>query len=244
VLPTLLDACGVERPAGLKLDGRSMLLELKGAKVKRPSRTIYIQGHRGDRPVLYNHFAARNEMWKLVHPTGFGRESFSGEPKLELYNMLADPLETNNVADQHADVVAKMKRDYEAWFRDVSGTRPDNYAPPRIHVGTPHENPTVLTRQDWRHTHGRPWHRDSMGHWLLYVTGGAYDIRCRFTPNPEAGEAVLTIDDAKHRLDLPAGATSCVFENVGLEEGNIRLEVVLTHGGTSRGIHQADVIRR
>ena len=245
VLPTLLDACNVERPNGLKLDGRSMLLELRGAKVKRPSRTIYIQGHRGDRPVLYNNFAARSEMWKLVHPTGFGRESFSGEPKLELYHMLTDPLEMNNVVDQHADVVARMKLDYEAWFRDVSSTRPENYAPPRIHVGTPHENPTVLTRQDWRHTHGRPWHRDSMGHWLLYAAAsGAYDVRCRFASSPQAGEAILSIDEAKHRLDVPAEATSCVFENVRFEEGNIRLEVVLTHANSTRGIHQADVVRR
>ncbi len=245
VLPTLLDACGVERPVGLKLDGRSMLLELKGAKVKRQSRTIYIQGHRGDRPVLYNNFAARSEMWKLVHPTGFGRESFSGEPKLELYDMLSDPLEMNNVADQHPDVVARMKREYEAWFRDVSSTRFDNYAPPRMHVGTPHENPTVLTRQDWRHTRGRPWHRDSMGHWLLYVaSNGSYDICCRFDASPQAGEAVLTVDDTKHQIDLPAGATTCVFEDMKLEEGNIRLEVVLTHADRSRGIHQADVTRK
>lgn len=115
-------------------------------------------------------------MWKLVHPTGFGRESLSGEPKLELYNMLSDPLEMNDVADQHPDVVARMKREYEAWFRDVSSTRPDNYAP--------------------------------------------------------------------HRLELPAGTGSCAFQNIRLEKGNVRLEVVLTHAGSSRGIHQADVFRR
>ncbi|MBC8876059.1 MAG: arylsulfatase [Planctomycetes bacterium] len=245
VLPTLLDACNVARPDGLELDGRSMLLELKGAKVKRRSRTIYIQSHRGDHPVLYHNFAARNEMWKLVHPSGFGRESFSGEPKLELYNMLSDPLEMNNVADQHSDVVARMKGDYEAWFRDVSSTRPDNYAPPRIHVGTPHENPTVLTRQDWRHTQGRPWQRDSAGHWLLYVaSSGTYDIRCRFDPSDPEGEAVLKVEDSEHKLALPAGASTCLFEGIKLKEGNLRLEVVMTHAGKRRGIHQADVIRR
>jgi arylsulfatase/arylsulfatase A len=195
--------------------------------------------------VLYHNFAARGELWKLVHASGFGRQSLAGEPRLELFNMVTDPLEMNDVADQHPDVVAKMKKEYEAWFRDVSSTRPDNYAPPRIHVGTPHENPTVLTRQDWRHTHGRPWHRDSMGHWLLYVASdGAYDVRCRFAPDNQPGQAVLKIDDGQHKLPLEAGVSSCVFENVKLEKGNARLEVVLTHAGKSRGVHQADVVRR
>ncbi len=245
VLPTLLDACDVEAPEGLKLDGRSMLLELKGAKVRRRPRTIYIQSHRGDQPVLYNNFAARGELWKLVHPSGFGRQSLSGEPKFELFNMITDPLEMNNVADQHPEVVAKMKKEYEAWFRDVGSTRPDNYAPPRIHVGTPHENPTVLTRQDWRHTHGRPWHRDSIGHWLLCAADdGAYDVHCRFAPDNQPGEAVLKIDDRQHKLLLEAGASSCLFENIKLDKGDTRLEVILTHADKSRGIHQADVVRR
>ena len=40
--------------------------------------------------------------------------------------------------------------EHDSWFDSVSSSRPDNYAPPRIHIGTPDENPTVLTRQDWR----------------------------------------------------------------------------------------------
>ena len=34
------------------------------------------------------------------------------------------------------EIVAKLKAEYEAWFDDVGSTRPDNYAPPRIIVGT------------------------------------------------------------------------------------------------------------
>jgi arylsulfatase/arylsulfatase A len=245
VLPTLLDACGVRPPADLKLDGRSFLPDLLGAKVKRSPRTIFIQSHRGNVPVRYHNFAARGPVWKLVHPSGFGREDFNGEPNFQLFNLQTDPLEMNNVATAHPDVVASMKAEYDAWFDDVSSTRPDNYAPPRIYVGTPHENPVVLTRQDWRHTQGAPWSRNSAGHWLLYVASDAtYDVNCRFEPDEAAGEAVLAIDGRETTLSLPAGAQSCRFESVSLKRGNIRLEVVLKHNGQSRGIHQAEVVKQ
>ena len=46
--------------------------------------------------------------------------------------MAVDPLETRDVAAEHPEIVAQLRQRYEAWFRDVSATRPDNYAPPRI----------------------------------------------------------------------------------------------------------------
>ena len=62
--------------------------------------------------------------------------------------MLADPLEKQDIAGQHPEVVAAMLRGYEAWFRDVESTR--HFEPPRIHLGSTAEDPTTLTRQDWR----------------------------------------------------------------------------------------------
>ena len=62
--------------------------------------------------------------------------------------MIADPLEQKDIADEHPEVVASMLRDYDAWFRDVESTR--HFAPPRIHLGSPAEDPATLTRQDWR----------------------------------------------------------------------------------------------
>jgi arylsulfatase/arylsulfatase A len=248
VLPTILDACGVDRPRGLELDGVSILPLLKGERVEWPERTIYIQAHRGDVPVAYHNFAARGPRWKLLHPSGFGRESFSGQPAFELYDMQEDPLEERNVATEHPAVVAKMRKGYDAWFADVSSTRPGNYDPPRIYVGTPHESPTVLTRQDWRRTSkDSGWAGSSTGYWLIHIArGGAYDILLRFSRSGGgekvelrvAGKALASPDP------LEKGSGEYTFEGVSLEAGEARLEARLTRGEKARGVHQVEVTRR
>ncbi len=247
IVPTLVDACDAKIPAQVKLDGRNLLPLLQGGDGAWPDRTLFIQAHRGNQPVLYHNFAARSQRWKLLHASGFGRESFRGPVALELYDMRNDPLETTDVAAHHPDVVRRMREAYEAWFADVGGTRPDNFAPPRIRVGTSHEPVTVLTRQDWRHTVGRPWSRQSQGHWLLHVTtSDDYRVACRFSPARRQTVAELRVDgDTTLRLQTPISpdASKCVFESVPLREGPARLEVTLREAGDVRGIHQADVSR-
>lgn len=95
----------------------------------------------------YHNFAIRTQDWKLLHNSGFGPESFTGQPHFELYDMRNDPFEMNNVAVNYPEKVAELRKAYDAWFDDVSSTRPDNYDPPRIYIGTPHENPVVLTHR-------------------------------------------------------------------------------------------------
>jgi len=244
-MPTVLDACGVDPPASVKLDGRSILPLLRGERVVWPDRMIYIQSHRGNTPVLYNHFCAVGQRWKLLNASGFGRETLPGPPKYELYDLVDDPGEKNNLAQKRPEIVAALRRGYESWFADVSSTRPDNYAPPRIYVGTPHENPTVLTRQDWRHTQGAPWAPDSNGQWLLHVaTKGTYDVRLRFDAGDGAGTATLIIGNTEHDQPLAPGAVECMFKDIQLKAGDTVLETRLTFNGKTKGTWQADVIKR
>ena len=74
-------------------------------------------------------------------------------------------IEQRNIAAEHPEIASNLRAQYEAWFRDV-GSR--GYAPPRIHLGTPHEDPVVLTRQDWRGPRSG-WNSDSLGHWEVDV---------------------------------------------------------------------------
>jgi hypothetical protein len=139
-------------------------------------------------------------------------------------------------------VVTELRAAYDAWFDDVSRTRPDNYAPPRIVVGSPHEEVTVLTRQDWRHTQGRPWAPDSNGHWELEVaTPAEYDVRLRFPPMEESGVVTLDLNDDTQSAELAPGSEGHVFEAVPVEAGPLRLQATLERGGDTRGPWQIDV---
>ena len=107
----------------------------RGAEVDWPDRALVIQSHRGDAPQRYHNALLRTQRWKLLCPSGFGGRN--AQQPLELYDMLADPLEQRDRAGDFPEVVGDLQRAYNVWFDDVSSTRPDNYAPPRIHIGHP-----------------------------------------------------------------------------------------------------------
>ena len=243
VLPTVLEACRVSPPGGLRLDGRSLLPLLMGKEVPWKDRMIVIQSHRGDTPVLHHNFAARTRRWKLLHASGFGKARFQGPPRFELYDMERDPFETGNLAGERPEVVDRMKKAYEAWSEDVGSIRPDNYAPPGIYIGTPFENPVVLTRQDQRHFKGRPWGRFSDGRWLLHAaSAGAYTVRLRFpAAAPAGGRAVLRMGGKTLEKTFPRGARSVLFEGVRLEKGDLSLEGGIPSGRVESGPWKADV---
>ncbi len=239
LLPTILDACDLAPPSNVQLDGRSLLPILEGKQVDWSDRTLTMQSQRGDAPTRYHNFMTRDARWKLVHASGFGKEGFQGKPKFELYDVVADPDESENRVDEEPEIVQRLKEVYDRWFDDVSSTRPDNYAPPRIWIGTPHEEETVLTRQDWR---GGNWAPDAIGAWQLHVaTPGKYDIQLEFNSKPEAGTATLFIAKQILQKTIESNATSCHFSGVELGVGDEALAAVLTHNGKERGVYQTVV---
>ena len=242
VMPTILEACGVEPPNGVRLDGRSLLPLLEGQDVAWPDRTIVIQSHRGDVPVRYHHFATRSQHWKLVHASGFGRERFEGRPSFELYDMHADPLEMTDVAAANPQIVTRLKAAYDQWFDDVSSTRPDNYDPPRIHLGSPHVDLTVLTHQDWRREIGQPQGDGSAGFWPVHVEhAGAFNVTCRFSQTVNQAQVTLVVGQSRWTTSLDPGASSCRFEKLKFEAGNAQIRAMIIEGEMSRAVNQIDV---
>ncbi len=222
IAPTLLDACAVKQPDKVAFDGKSLLPLLKGEKVDWPDRTLYFQWHRGDEPELFRAFAARSQQFKLVQPLGANAQKLPDPLPFRLYDMVNDPLEMKDLAAEKPDLVKQMKEGYEAWFKSVSATR--GYAPPRIHLGSPKENPTLLTRQDWRGPKAG-WTPDSIGHWEVEITrDGSYEITLRFKEVPDAATAVIVVGKESIMQEVRKGATSCVFEGVKLSAGPARLE--------------------
>lgn len=241
ILPTVLEATGTPTPAGLQLDGKSFLPLLKGEPVDWPNRAVYLQWHRGDVPVRYRNFAAVEQRYKLLHGD-FDGDVPPSESSFELYDLQADPGELNDLAEAKPEVVARMKRDYDAWFDDVGATRPDNYAPPRIQIGTPEETTTVLTRQDWRTLAGENWSAGSLGNWLVQVIfAGNYDIRVLFRPAPAVGRLEVRIGSYQKSMDVEAGATEVRLDGATLEAGAVDVNAALTFSGETEGVHQLHI---
>ncbi|MCR9248169.1 MAG: arylsulfatase [bacterium] len=245
VAPTLYDLLGIEIPDALRLDGRSLAPLLHGVETPE-HRSIVLQAHRGDAACRGHHVAVRGPRYKLVRASGFGREQPKPDTPWELYDLQSDPGESADLAAQHPELVTSMRAFYDAWFDDVSATRPDNYAPPRIVVGSSRAREVVLTRQDWRSLGKRGWGWD--GHWLLSFAGEhRYDVRL-ITMRPLANvRAELTIGDVRRELRADGPSDSFVFEDVAVPVGNAALRAVLDHGegGNKRtGPYQVVITRR
>jgi hypothetical protein len=221
----LLEACGVSAPRNVKLDGRSLMPLFRNPAASWQDRTLFFQWHRGDAPELYRACAARTQRWKLIN----GKE---------LYDLQSDPAESRDTSAEHPDIVAKLRSEYEAWFRDVSSR---GYAPPRIHIGAPHENPVILTRQDWRGPRAG-WDAKSLGHWEVLVAREAeYGFKVQFAPAKSGSLVRLTLNGARLESKVPAGATECLLGKAHLARGEGRLEAEIQADGTTAGVHYVTV---
>ncbi len=240
MVPTLLEACGARPPAEVKLDGVSLMPLLRGDKVDWPDRTLFFQWHRGEVPELNRACAARTQRWKLVQPRGTAPGPFTEKPRFELYDMAADPFETKDVAGEHPEVVEQLKRAYEAWFKDV-GAR--GFAPPRIFLGSKHENPTLLTRQDWRGPRAS-WDANGLGHWEVEVPeAGDFEIKLIF-PAGGAGSVHFGLGKVNLAKEIAKGDTECVLGPVRLEAGAGKLEAWVEREGRTAGVHYVEAKRR
>lgn len=206
-------------------------------------KTIFIQTHRGNVPVRYHHFAVRNQRWKLVHPTGFGRLAPRDDVPYELYKMAVDPREEKNLAVQYPGVVAQLKDAYDIRFDDVSTTRPDNYDPPRIVVGTDHETRTVLTWEDWRVTDDAGWGRN--GKWLLRVeTERTYDIELVWPEAIDPAKIEVQIGPVRAELELTRRAEKAVLRDVRIPPGEADLTATIIRNGDREGAYHVILVRR
>jgi len=239
LLPTLLAACGVAAPRDRKIDGANLLPLLRGMQSAGwPDRTLFFQWHRGDRPELGRSCAARSQSYKLVR-----REPLPGArgtPPLELYDMEHDPLELHDVAALHPDVVTKMYASYQAWFQDVTSTRGSE--PVRIELGGARENPSILTRQDWRGPRAG-WDLNDLGYWeVLVMRAGSFDITLHFAPRRFSTTVHISLNGTSRERTLDAGATECAFKAMPVPAGPARLEAWVEGNRSRAGVLDVAVL--
>ncbi|HUT24329.1 MAG TPA: arylsulfatase [Sumerlaeia bacterium] len=181
VVPTMIDLCGLEAPADASFDGRSAAPLLGGDCTELPDRTHFVQYRQNTNPPEKWTNAVMTRRWRLIH----------GQ---ELYDIQADRGQRRDVADEHPDVVARLRAAHEAWWDEVSPAL-DRYCP--ISLGNDAENPTRLCAMDvmgdvaWHQTHIVQAQK-STGRWAVEVE--------------QAGEYRFSLRRWPEELDLPIDA--------------------------------------
>jgi arylsulfatase A-like enzyme len=243
VLPTLIDMCGLKKPAGVKFDGSSLAPLLKGEAGDWPDRMLLVHSQRIEHPEKWRKSAVMTQRWRLIN----GRE---------LYDIKTDPAQKNNIAEANPDVVEKLRQSYEQWWDGLSKDF-DKYC--RIVIGSDKQNPTRLMSHDW-HGPKVPWSQGAIrngmqanGFWAIEIdSDGIYEFELRRWPkevNAPINEAIaggkaiaatqarLEVADEDLTRPVPADVHGVTFR-VRLRAGKTRLQSWLTDdGGTSRGAY-------
>lgn len=243
VVPTMLSACEVQFAASPKFDGVDLMPLLEGTTTDWSDRTLIFQWHRGDVPLPHRACAVRTQRYKLAQPLGVQEGDFKKQPEFELFDMSADPFEQYDIAAEHPEIVADLRKRYDAWYADVRAER--DFAPPRIVLGTKHENPATLTRQDWHGAHAG-WSDKDRGHWLVDVAdSGTFDITLRFPATSSDSVAKFTLGNTAHAAKVSTGVTEHTFREVRLAPGEGQLDAWLESQAESSGIgvHYVDLKR-
>jgi len=182
VLPTLIELCRLKKPDQLRYDGRSLVPLLSDQQREWPDdRTVFIHNQRVEYPVKDKEYQVLTEQWRLVK-----RE------KNELYNILEDPGQTKDIAQQHPVVVKELYDKYAQWWADVS-IDTDKYE--AIHVGSNVEQQVTLFPHDAHR-------RDGKSVWVVRVEqDGRYEIKMNRWPE-ESGKKIVENIKGDKRLPI------------------------------------------
>ena len=172
VLPTLLELCGVAKPAAARFDGTSLAGLLRDPAATLADRKLTIQFSRmndsrpkpGDAVVLW-------KRWRLVSDN-------------ELYDLATDPAQERNVIAQFPEVAAALRAHYATWW---AGVEPRLLEVSPIHLGSARANPVQLSPCDWVDVffdqQNQVRRTKKNGAWSLFVEhAGDYEISLRRWP--------------------------------------------------------------
>ena len=163
-------------------------------------------------------------------------------PDFKLYDMAGDPFEMHDIAAAKPEVVARMKREYEAWFKDVTSVR-DYTSPSCIVLGVQQANPVRLTRQDWRGPQAG-WTPQSLGHWEVNVARpGVYGVTARLNEIDQPAIVHFALGQVRTQQQVPSKADRVVFSNVRLSSGAGRLECIVEQSGVKTGVRDVEIRR-
>jgi arylsulfatase A-like enzyme len=241
VLPTLIDLCGLEEPSGVPMDGESLVPLLRGKGASWPDRTLFAHVQRQEIPPKWVRSTAMTQRWRLVD----GKE---------LYDIEKDPGQARDVAQEHPDVVRKLRADYEQWWASL---QPAFSQYGYITIGADEHNPARITCHDWHSGDPVPWDQGHVrrdmwvnGYWMVEVAeAGEYEFTLRRQPTAaghslEATRARIRVGAVEEAAKVSPDATAVTL-TLNLAKGPAKLETWLTDedNGKTRGAFFVEVKR-
>ena len=119
ILPTVLDYAGVAYPDGRPVDGVSLRAALEGKSSVREQAIGFESAHQ---------IAITGQRYKLIHQpqtTDADIKTRTGQnpnqaPDYQLYDLVANPQESNDLSQQKPEIVEQMKSKLDAWRKSVA----------------------------------------------------------------------------------------------------------------------------
>jgi len=175
LLPTLSELCNAEMPDDRIIDGKSFLPLLNNENaVAFEDRSLFFYWTRRA-PELYNNIALQKGPYKLI-----GNVNFDAQLEdYELFNIHDDEYEQQNIIASNITMAAGMKSELDQLLYELTNS-PHLQDPPRIIIGSEHENPIVLTRNDASGMPGIWTQEEAYGTWRVKILEGNYNIRFKF----------------------------------------------------------------
>ncbi|MGL5682703.1 MAG: sulfatase [Marinifilaceae bacterium] len=102
IFPTVLDLAGCEIPKNYVIDGYNLKKQLKGGKCKRPEQVLMHFPHAHNESYFTTFMQGE---WKLIY--NYNPET-SARPGYRLYNLKADPSETEDLSSKYPKRVEQM----------------------------------------------------------------------------------------------------------------------------------------
>jgi arylsulfatase len=165
----------------------------------------------------YHNIAYRSGNLKLVAQGDYQMQLSD----FELYNIEIDPYERVDISATAPDVVDSLKGEFDMWYADIMQS--ENLKAQRIQIGSSHQNPVILNRNDTKGASAKQWMSESgMGYWdVLIVESGEYDIGVRFFNRPAIpGRTTVRFGTTQRTIDQVDVADNLViFNSVHLKEG-------------------------
>ena len=227
VLPTLLELCEVNFRRK-DFDGISLASVLRGKAEVPSGRMLFINYSRMPTAFTYPSPYGSAEVRQGETAVLWGKWRLLNDG--ELSDLASDPLQQDNVADRYPEVVERMRRGADRWWRGVA---PVANLPERCVIGDDRANPVLLTACEWRDVFVdqqtqvlKGTHRN--GYWLLEVAqSGRYVFELRRWPR----EAAMPLCDAPEGGEAYNVAAGRIF--VTTEKGSLQRKRNVTAGDES-----------